>query len=69
MEIFRYIIALYIFFALIIGAFAYAAALSFPAVANYAYSVALIVHAVVMFVLFVLELKSTPTKEQQSESA
>jgi len=68
MEIFKYIIALYIFFALIIGAFAYAAALSFPAVTNYAYSGALVVHAVVMLTLFILEIKNPPLKEQKSET-
>jgi hypothetical protein len=69
MEIFKYIIALYIFFALIIGAFAFAAALAFPNVANYAYSVALVVHAVVILTLFILEINNPPQKQIKSEAA
>jgi len=60
MEIFRYIFALYIFLAALLAALAFATALSFPQVKNYAYSAALVVHSVSIFVIFVQELRSLP---------
>ena len=57
MQIFKYIFALYIFFGLILAALAFAVSLSFGQYANYAYSVALVLHSVAIFWVFIDALK------------
>lgn len=65
MEILKYIIALYLFFAALLGALSFSVALSFPHLAHYAYSIALVVHTFVIFGIFVAELSAVKEKSEQ----
>ncbi|SFV66634.1 hypothetical protein MNB_SM-5-592 [hydrothermal vent metagenome] len=65
MEIFKYIITLYLFFAALFGAVSFSVALSFPHLAHYAYSIALLVHSFVMFGLFLDALRDKTHKRSE----
>ena len=67
MEIFKYIIALYFFFAALLGAISFSVALSFPHLAHYAYSIALTVHSFVMFGLFLDALRDKEAKKEANK--
>jgi len=70
MEIFKYILALYIFLAALLAALSYGVALSFPHMANYAYSAALFIHTFSIFIMFLQALREEPiNKQDKSETA
>ncbi len=57
MQIFKYITALYIFFALLLLALATAVAISYEPFTNYAYSFALVLHSFAIFYAYILALQ------------
>ena len=62
MEIIRFISALYIFAALLLIALCVAVQLSFPSVAHYAYSIALVIHTLFVAIVFIEKLKASEKK-------
>lgn len=62
MQTFIYLKALYIFLALILLGIAFAVALAFPSVADYAYAAAIFTHSLIMLFVFVQDLKTPPQK-------
>ncbi|MEK6659607.1 MAG: hypothetical protein AABY36_08015 [Campylobacterota bacterium] len=62
MDIFKYIIALALFFAAILFEVSSAVALAFPSAADYAYGIALFAHSLIVLFLF---FKSLQPKESE----